>query len=147
MNVKPTASAFYRGETPIKKENPVPKSKTRRKKQQSTPTRAKFNPRDPILSDILVARGWRYLGASEIADVWDFPAFEAVNAYAIIACQPDGYSADVGMDGIDLLSKKHASRQSLIQELDLIESWGETVRDLREMADHERTEEPETPHT
>lgn len=125
----------------------MPKSKTRRKKQQSTPMRVKFNPRDPILGEILTARGWRYLGASEIADAWDFPAFHAVDAFALVACQPDGYSADVGMDGVDLLSKKHASRQSLLQEMDLIESWGETVRDLRETANRGRTEEPETPHT
>lgn len=124
----------------------MPKSKVRKSKKQSAPQQ-RFAPRDPTLGEVLVGRGWRYLGASEIADCWDFPALTAVDAQALIVCQPDGYVSDVGMDGVNVLSKKYASRQSLIQELDLIESWGETVRDLREMADRERTEEPGPPHT
>lgn len=109
----------------------MPKSKVRKSKKQHA-HQPRFAPRDPTLGEVLIGRGWRYLGASEIADCWDFPAFNAVDALALITCQPDGYSSDVGMDGINLLSKMHASRQSLIQELDLIESWGETVRELRE---------------
>ena len=124
----------------------MPKSKTRKSTKQRGP-RQRFAPRDPILGEILVGRGWRYLGASEIADAWDFPALAAVDAHALITCQPDSYSSDVGMDGVDVLYKKHVSRPSLVQELDLIEGWGETVRDLRELADRERTEEPGAPHT
>jgi hypothetical protein len=144
MNVKRTGPASYRGtHHPRTEEKPMPKSRARKSKKRPQ----RFEPRDPVLGEVLVGRGWRYLGASEVADCWDFPAFNAVDAHALITCQPDGYSADLGTEGINLLSKIHASRHALIQELDLIESWGEQIRDAQEATARDRAVGTGLPHT